>query len=100
MGVSQLLKELKPCLVNSHVENYSGKTVVIDGNAFIFRGAYSCSEEVCGYSVFCFFSEDPRTFNVVNMKLTRDTSETESSNNQYFASGRLGCCGRIHVSLK
>lgn len=48
MGVSQLLKELKPCLTDCHVERYRGKTVAIDGNAFIFRGAYSCSEQVHG----------------------------------------------------
>lgn len=48
MGVSQLLKELRPCLVDSHVKVYKGKTVAIDGNAFIFRGSYGCSEQVRG----------------------------------------------------
>ena len=46
MGVLTLLKHLAPCLENSHVERYSGKTVAIDGNTFLFRGCYSCSEQV------------------------------------------------------
>lgn len=46
MGVLTLLKHLAPCLKDSHVERYRGKTVAVDGNTFIFRGCYSCSEQV------------------------------------------------------
>lgn len=46
MGVNTLLKHLGPCLEDSHVERFRGKTVALDGNTFIFRGCYSCSEQV------------------------------------------------------
>ena len=46
MGVNTLLKQLAPCLEDSHVERFRGKTVAVDGNTFIFRGCYSCSEQV------------------------------------------------------
>ncbi|CBN78632.1 conserved unknown protein [Ectocarpus siliculosus] len=46
MGVNTLLKHLGPCLGDSHVERFRGKTVALDGNTFIFRGCYSCSEQV------------------------------------------------------
>lgn len=46
MGVNTLLKHLAPCLEDSHVERFRGKTVAVDGNTFIFRGCYSCSEQV------------------------------------------------------
>lgn len=48
MGVNTLLKQLAPCLEDSHVERFRGKTVAVDGNTFIFRGCYSCSEQVRG----------------------------------------------------
>lgn len=51
MGVLTLLKHLQPCLEDSHVEAFRGKTVAIDGNTFIFRGCYSCSEQVSRLNV-------------------------------------------------
>lgn len=53
MGVNTLLKQLAPCLEDSHVERFRGKTVAVDGNTFIFRGCYSCSEQVRGGDAKC-----------------------------------------------
>lgn len=53
MGVNTLLKHLAPCLEDSHVERFRGKTVAVDGNTFIFRGCYSCSEQVGRETAWC-----------------------------------------------
>ncbi|CAM9921259.1 unnamed protein product [Pylaiella littoralis] len=53
MGVNTLLKHLSPCLEDSHVERFRGKTVAVDGNTFIFRGCYSCSEKQVALGVPC-----------------------------------------------
>lgn len=58
MGVNTLLKQLAPCLEDSHVERFRGKTVAVDGNTFIFRGCYSCSEQVGGDATCLCFSVD------------------------------------------
>ncbi|CAM9933246.1 unnamed protein product [Scytosiphon promiscuus] len=53
MGVNTLLKHLSPCLEESHVERFRGQKVAVDGNTFIFRGCYSCSEQQVALGQAC-----------------------------------------------
>ena len=43
MGISELLPLLKPALKEVRLSEFRGKRVGVDGNVWIFRGAYSCA---------------------------------------------------------
>lgn len=64
MGITALLKQLAPCLADSHVERFRGQTVAVDGNTFIFRGCYSCSEQVGGVGTQHVFFVDATNSNL------------------------------------
>lgn len=47
MGIQGLHKFLKPCLRDTHIHEYSGKTLAVDAYVWLHRGAFSCAEELC-----------------------------------------------------
>lgn len=40
MGITGLLPQLKPITKKTHLRDFSGKTVVIDGHSWIHKGIY------------------------------------------------------------
>ncbi|XP_043695087.1 exonuclease 1 [Telopea speciosissima] len=47
MGISNLLKFIKPFIEPVHIKKYAGKRVGIDAYSWLYKGAYSCSMELC-----------------------------------------------------
>jgi len=47
MGISGLLPALQPITKDIHIRSYANQRVAIDGYAWLHRGAYSCSQELC-----------------------------------------------------
>ena len=43
MGISELIPLLKPALKEVRLSEFRGKRVGVDGNTWIFRGAYTCA---------------------------------------------------------
>lgn len=46
MGIVDLLKVLRPCLVKTHISEFRGKVAAVDMMNWIYRGVYSCSIEL------------------------------------------------------
>ncbi|KAF2078068.1 hypothetical protein CYY_000619 [Polysphondylium violaceum] len=47
MGIQGLLPALQPITKDIHIRSYANQRVAIDGYAWLHRGAYSCSQELC-----------------------------------------------------
>ncbi|KNZ62204.1 uncharacterized protein VP01_12g5 [Puccinia sorghi] len=47
MGIQGLLPFLKSIQRDSHIRNWAGKTLAIDGYVWLHRGAYHCAQELC-----------------------------------------------------
>ncbi|RQM09304.1 hypothetical protein DD237_003682 [Peronospora effusa] len=47
MGISGLLPVLKSITESKSIEEYSGRTLAIDGYCWLHRAIYSCSQEIC-----------------------------------------------------
>jgi exonuclease 1 len=47
MGISGLLPVLKDITTRTHVSAFKGKTCVVDAYIFLYRGAYTCAQELC-----------------------------------------------------
>lgn len=46
MGIDNLLNFLKPALVERCITYYRGKTAAIDAMSWLYRGCYSCAQEL------------------------------------------------------
>jgi exonuclease-1 len=46
MGISGLLPFLKDASTNVNIRDYAGCTVAIDTYCWIYRGAFSCAEDL------------------------------------------------------
>lgn len=47
MGINNLLQSIKPVLVPSHISQFKGKRVAVDGYAWIHKATYGCCVELC-----------------------------------------------------
>ncbi|KAJ4973711.1 hypothetical protein NE237_006885 [Protea cynaroides] len=47
MGITNLLRFMKPFIEPVHIKKYAGKRVGIDAYSWLYKGAYSCSMELC-----------------------------------------------------
>lgn len=47
MGITNLLQSVKPVLVSSHLSQFRGKSVAVDGYAWIHKATYGCCVELC-----------------------------------------------------
>ncbi|KAA1108349.1 Rad2 nuclease [Puccinia graminis f. sp. tritici] len=47
MGIQGLLPFLRSIQRESHLKNWAGKTLAIDGYVWLHRGAYHCAQELC-----------------------------------------------------
>ena len=47
MGIQGLLPVLKDITNRVHVSTFSGKRAAIDGYSWLYKGAYSCPQELC-----------------------------------------------------
>jgi exonuclease 1 len=47
MGIQGLLPVLKDITNRTHVRHFAGKRAAIDGYGWLYKGAYSCSKELC-----------------------------------------------------
>ena len=46
MGISGLLPFLKDALTNVNIREYEGSTVAVDTYCWIYKGAFSCAEDL------------------------------------------------------
>lgn len=46
MGISGLLPFLKEASTNGNIKEFAGQTVAVDTYCWIYRGAFSCAEEL------------------------------------------------------
>ena len=46
MGINDLLKVVKECLLRTHISEFRGKVAAVDMMNWIYRGVYSCSAEL------------------------------------------------------
>lgn len=47
MGISGLLPLLKDITHKTHIKQFQGKRAAIDGYVWLYKGSYSCPEELC-----------------------------------------------------
>ena len=47
MGISNLLPVLKSIARPTHVGEYRGHTVVVDGFSWLHKASYTCARELC-----------------------------------------------------
>jgi XPG N-terminal domain len=47
MGIPGLLPVLKDVTSRTHIRHFQGRTAAIDAYILLYRGAYSCAEELC-----------------------------------------------------
>jgi exonuclease-1 len=47
MGITGLLPSVKSQITNSHVKDFKGRRVAVDGYAWLHKAAYSCARELC-----------------------------------------------------
>ena len=46
MGISGFIQTVKSVHEPMHINEYAGKTVAVDGNVWLHKGAFSCSREL------------------------------------------------------
>ena len=47
MGITGLLKKLSPVTKSSHISEFKGKTIAVDGYCWLHRAVYGCCIELC-----------------------------------------------------
>lgn len=47
MGISGLLPLLKDITTKAHIKEFQGKRAAVDGYVWLYKGSYSCPEELC-----------------------------------------------------
>lgn len=47
MGISGLLPLLKDITHKAHIKEFRGKRAAVDGYVWLYKGSYSCPEELC-----------------------------------------------------